>query len=167
MLIREYRTGEESALRLVFFSSVHELANNDYSPGQIEAWAPREYDEEQWAERIRSNQPFVAEADGRAVGYADLQASGYIDQFFVAGPYAGQGIGAKLMEYIHMAAQKRRISELCSDVSLTAEPFFARHGFIVETRKSVCVRGVVMKNARMRKKRMADAASPLIASGSR
>lgn len=155
MLIRDFRAGEEAALRSVFFSSVHELAHQDYSPEQLEAWAPRQYDERLWAQRIREIKPFVAEIEGRVVAYADLQASGYMDHFFVAGSHAGHGVGRALMAHIHQAALQRRIAELFSDVSMTAEPFFARHGFIVELRKPVVIRGVTLFNARMRKQLVA------------
>lgn len=151
MRIRNFRPGDEPILRSVFHSSVHTLANKHYSPAQLNAWAPQEYDVVQWAERMRRNQPFVAELDGTVAGYADLQESGYIDQFFVAGAYAGLGVARALMAHIHAAARRRGIAELWADVSLTAESFFAASGFVVEARNVVAVRGVELMNARMRK----------------
>lgn len=151
MLIRAYRPGEEAALREVFRSSVHQRASRDYSPEQLEAWAPREYDPDWWNRRIHGNRPFVAEVDGRIAGYADLQDSGYIDQFFVAGGHTGRGVGSALMRHLLGEAARRRIGALFADVSLTAEPFFARHGFVVETRRQVVVRNVSLANARMRR----------------
>jgi hypothetical protein len=50
-----------------------------------------------------------------------------------------------------VASGQRKIVELWSDVSLTAELFFAKRGFVVEARKTVQVRGIAMANARMRK----------------
>jgi putative acetyltransferase len=155
-LIRDFRPGDEPSLAAVMFSSIHELARKDYSPAQLEAWAPPQYDEDQWAARVRAIHPFVAEVDGGVVGYADLQATGYIDHFFVAGPWARRGVGAALMQHIHLAAQQRHIVELWSNVSVTAEPFFAKHGFIVEARQSVSLRGVTMPNSRMRKQLVAN-----------
>ena len=38
---------------------------------------------------MQALRPLVAEEDGRVVGYADLQASGYIDHFFVSGKHHG------------------------------------------------------------------------------
>lgn len=149
--LRNFRNGDESALRAVFYASVHELACGHYTAAQLQAWAPRQYDAAQWAERLRRNQPFIAEIGGRIAGYADLQASGYIDQFFVAGACAGQGVGRALMAHLHQAAGSRGISRLFADVSLAAEPFFARYGFGVEARQQVEVRGVVLANARMGK----------------
>jgi putative acetyltransferase len=89
-------------------------------------------------------------------GYADLQESGYIDHFFVAGPFASRGVGTALMEHLHLVAQKRHILELSSDVSLTAEPFFAKYGFVVEARNSIVVRGVTMFNTRVCKQLVAN-----------
>jgi hypothetical protein len=40
---------------------------------------------------MRRNRPFVAERLGEIVGFADVQADGYIDQFFVVPEVAGQG----------------------------------------------------------------------------
>lgn len=150
MLIRAYRPGEEGALREVFHSSVHQRAKRNYSAEQLDAWAPREYDHDWWSNRIRGNRPFVAEVEGRIAGYADLQDSGYIDQFFVAGGHTGQGVGSALMRHLLAEAARRRIGVLFANVSLTAEPFFARHGFVVEARRQVMVRGITLANARMR-----------------
>ena len=111
-----------------------------------------EYDAAQWAERLCANRPWVAELDGCMAGFADLQPSGYIDQFFVAGPYAGRGVGRALMAQIHRAAEQAGMASLWADVSLCAEPFFSCSGFAVEARQQVEVRGVVLANARMVKR---------------
>jgi len=152
MHIRPFRDGDETALRVVFHSSVHALACKDYTAEQLDAWAPRQYDAAQWGERVRGNQPFIAEIEGHIAAYADLQASGYIDHFFVAGAYAGRGVARALMLHVHQAAASRGITQLFADVSLTAEPFFTKCGFMVEARQRVEVRGVVLANARMCKK---------------
>ena len=152
MFIRDFRLGEEAELRAVFFSSVHELTLQEYSLEQIEAWAPWTYNTNQWVEKIHAIQPFVAEINGRIAGYADLQPSGYIDHFYVAAPFAGRGVGSALMDHIHQIARKRQIAELWANVSLTAEPFFANHGFIAEARNSIVIRGVTLSNTRMRKR---------------
>lgn len=151
MRIRPYLPGEEARLRAIFHSAVHGLAWRDYSAEQLCAWAPHEYDSALWTQRMRANQPLVAEVDGELAAFTDLQPSGYIDMFFVAAPYARQGVGSALLRHVIQLAAQRRILALHSDVSLTAEPFFARHGFKVETRNRVAVRGTVLDNASMRK----------------
>jgi putative acetyltransferase len=149
--IRSFREGDAPVLRAVFYSSVHKLARKHYNREQRQAWAPDTYDAAQWSERLRGNQPLVAEMDGCVAGFADVQPSGYIDHFFVASAFAGRGVARALMARIHEDAVRRGITHLFADVSLTAEPFFAKHGFIVEGRQRVEMRGVVLANARMRK----------------
>ena len=151
MLIREFQPADTPALWGVFYSAIHELAAADYTPEQLEAWAPAEPDAAKWAARMAGIQPFVAEIDGRIVGYADLQADGYIDHFFVAAAAARQGVGSALMQRIHDEASARRISRLYADVSITARPFFERFSFQVEAARQVSVRGAVLANFRMHK----------------
>ncbi|MBP6110529.1 MAG: GNAT family N-acetyltransferase, partial [Rhodocyclaceae bacterium] len=87
MKIRRFGIGDELALHRVFFSAIHDIAVHDYTPEQIDAWAPANIDAEKWADRMRGINPFVAEMDGEIVGYADVQSSGLIDHFFVSGAH--------------------------------------------------------------------------------
>lgn len=151
MQIRRFQPGDEPALFRVFFSAIHQVASRDYTQQQVDAWAPPDMDTTQWTARMRGIQPFVALLGDEIVGYADLQQSGYIDQFFVSGAHPRQGIGRLLMARIHEEAVNLGIAVLTSDVSVTAEPFFAHHGFEVVQRQQPVRRGVVLANARMRK----------------
>lgn len=152
MRIRPSIPGDAVGLLDVFRASVHGLAARDYSPAQLEAWAPRTVDaayEAQWIARIQANRPYVVELDGALLGFADLQPTGYIDQFFVAPEFAGQGVGSRLMEQLLEQAWDRGLTRLHSHVSLTAQPFFRRFGFVVEQVRYPEVRGVVLENALM------------------
>ena len=160
MLIRPYAVGEEAALRVIFTSAVRGLSCRDYTPVQIDAWAPPDESDEmraQWVRRIASNHPWVVEVDGRLAAFADVQQSGYIDHFFVAAEFARQGIGMALMRHLHEVARSRGAVKLSAHVSLTAEPFFRRAGFVVETRQRPTIRGVELDNAVMGKMLDADA----------
>jgi len=156
MIIRNFIPGEEETLRDVFASSVRDLAGNFYTPEQINAWAPIAYDRQEWASKLARLRPFVAVSDGQVAGYADLQGSGYIDHFFVSGKFPGRGIGSALMSHVCGVAVSRGLSELSADVSLSAESFFFKNGFVVVERQTVVVRGVQLANARMRKELLAN-----------
>jgi putative acetyltransferase len=135
----------------VFHSAIHLIAVRDYTNDQIRAWAPEDIDQTLWRQRMEAINPFVAERDGQIVGYADLQPTGYIDHFFVSGYHPRQGIGSLLMATLHNEARDHEVRELTSDVSLTAQPFFARYGFVVVEHRTPLQWGVVVPNARMRK----------------
>jgi putative acetyltransferase len=139
--VRDFALGDEPALQAVFHSAVHLLAVRDYTASQVAAWAPDSPDMERWTARMRALRPFVGEDDGRIVGYADLQPSGYIDHFYVAGHDARR---------IHARADEWKLESLFSDVSLTAQPFLEGFGFVVLEHKAVVVVGTVdLPNARM------------------
>ncbi len=151
MLVRNFQVGDEAALHQVFISAIHGIAIKDYTPEQVEAWAPRDLDPVLWADRMRGIAPFVVELDGKPIAYADVQVSGYIDHFFVSAPFARQKVGSKLMHRIHEEAKIKGIRELTSDVSRTAQPFFKHWGFEVVDERRPVMRGVVIPNALMKK----------------
>jgi putative acetyltransferase len=149
--IRRYKPGEERVLFDVYYSAIHLTASRDYTPEQIHAWAPKDLDMDVWESRIRGINPFVAELNGEVVGYADLQANGYIDHFFVSGTHSRRGIGSLLMEHILGEAKALGLPELTSDVSRTAQPLYEKFGFVVVEQRRPERRGVIIPNAFMRR----------------
>ncbi len=85
------------------------------------------------------------------VGFADLQADGYIDHFFCHHAHQGQGVGRALMQQIAQAADAAGLARPYSHVSLTARPFFERYGFRIVTEQGVSIRGVTLSNFVMEK----------------
>ena len=149
--LRAFHIGDEAALYRVHHGAVHRVASRDYTPEQLNAWAPPEPDHDAWLIKMRTLRPFVAEAGGVIVGYADVQPSGYIVQFFVSADFPRQGVGRMLMDRIHEEAARLGVTELTSDVSKTAQPFFARFGFEIVEQRFPVRRGVIIPNALMRK----------------
>ncbi|HEY5971666.1 MAG TPA: GNAT family N-acetyltransferase [Pseudoxanthomonas sp.] len=149
--IRRYRPGEEPELFQVHCSAVHLVASRDYTQEQVHAWAPMDTDVSLWEARIRGINPFVAELNGEIVGYADLQANGYIDHFFVSGAHPRKGIGSLLVEHLLGEAKSLGLSELTSEVSRTAQPFYEKFGFVVAEQRHPERRGIVIPNALMKR----------------
>jgi putative acetyltransferase len=150
ILIRDFYTGDEADLSRVFQSSIRELGCLDYTTEQIEAWAGATLNFELWVERIRGLKPFVVEIDGVIGAYADLQIDGYIDHFFVAGKYPRQGLGSMLMSHIIENAIVKGITTLTADVSINAQNFFTRFGFVMIEKRSKNIQGITLSNALMR-----------------
>ena len=122
--IRAFQQGDAASLRALFYHTVREINRQDYSQAQVEAWAPDEYDHEQWSSRISALKPFIATIDNNIAGYTDLQDDGYIDHFFCHKDYQGMGVGKTLMQQIVNSAKARGITRLHSQVSKTAKPVF-------------------------------------------
>jgi putative acetyltransferase len=154
MRIRRFAIGDEPRLHEVRHSSIHVLAARDYTLEQRLAWSPEVVDQALWSERVRGIQPFIVEIDEpdgpRIAAYGDVQADGYIDHFYVSGTYGSRGVGTRLMNHLLATARAAGIRVLTSDVSLTAQGFFARFGFVIVRRQWPVARGVTMENAKMR-----------------
>jgi putative acetyltransferase len=147
--IRRYVAGEESSLFDIYFTAIHLVASHDYTPEQVQAWAPRDLNVDLWRSKMREINPFVADLNGELVGYADVQSNGYIDHFFVSGKHPRRGVGSLLMRRILAEAASLSTPLLTSNVSRTAQPFFQAFGLVISEQRYPEVRGVVVPNALM------------------
>ncbi len=158
MHIRKYQPGEERELWELFFHTVRNVNIQDYTPEQVQVWAPEGYAAARWGARIAGNDPFVCLDGDVIVGFADLQASGQIDQFFVHHQWQGRGVGKRLFAAIEVAARQQDIETLTSHVSRTARAFFESRGFSVIETQEVFIGDTVFENFKM-VKRLGCAAS--------
>lgn len=156
MHIRRYKHGEEGHLWEIFFNTVHKINIRDYSQFQVFAWAPPDLDKELWKNKIENINPYVVVNGENIIGYADLQDNGLIDHFFCDYRWQRKGVGSLLMEKIQEEAVNRSLKSLYSEVSITARPFYAAHGFEVIKNQIVEIRGAKLINYRM-EKRLANA----------
>lgn len=151
MRIRHSTESDYRGLASLLFKTVHNVNVHDYSPEQILAWAPSI---EVIEESLRSRRPrdtYVALDGPEIIGFAVLETNGHIDCFYVSHLHQGQGIGSALFKQIRTEAANLQLNRLFSEVSLTARPFFQRHGFVVTHPQEVFCRGVSFRNFRMEK----------------
>ena len=129
--------------------TVHQINSCHYSQAQIDAWAPEDLDPRIWFSKVQEINPYVAVLNGKIVGYADLQKSGYIDHFFCHYMYQSKGVGSYLISFIVTEALRLGIAELSADVSITAKPFFESKGFVVLKEQVNHLRGQELINYKM------------------
>ncbi|MBU3002901.1 GNAT family N-acetyltransferase [Paraglaciecola arctica] len=162
MKIRAYHFGEEHQIWQLFYQTIHKVNAANYSQKQIDAWAPNDFDQQFWQEKLAALGTFVCvnssefrgnsdKKDSTIFGYSDLQSDGYIDHFFCHHQHQGKGIGNALMVHIHRLAINRGITELSADVSITALDFFKKYGFKIVKSQNVLIRGQILGNYKMRK----------------
>jgi putative acetyltransferase len=149
--IRRFESGDEETLRTLFYYTVRKICINDYTDAQVSAWAPNIYVAEDWNKKIALLNPFIVLLDGQVVGYADLQPDGYVDHFFCHWQHQGKGVGTALMQQLIAEGARNFNHRLYANVSLTAKPFFERHGFTVAKQQSVDIRGQTLTNFLMEK----------------
>ncbi|WP_417308768.1 GNAT family N-acetyltransferase [Devosia sp.] len=150
LTIRSYEDTDRDATIEIFLGAIRQTAARDYTPAQITAWA-QVADPDAWHETRLSRPTWIAELDGRPVGFTDLGPDGLIDMLFVAPDAAGRGVAARLLQQVNATALAAGMARLWTQASLTAEGFFARHGFGVVRRQIVERRGQRLRNALMDK----------------
>jgi len=149
-VIRRYEAADLDAVMSVFLRSVRGVASRDYDAGQIEAWA--QVDRDVWSRRRLDRPTWVALIDGVIAGFIDLEGSGHIDMLFVDPACQRRGVASVLLDTVENAARVQRLAVLDTDASITARPFFEKHGFQIVRSQEVALRGQRLTNFRMEKR---------------
>ena len=149
--IRPWRESDTSALGEVFRRSVREVASRDYRPAQVEAWVQAPGEIETWNTRMRNRVVFVAEDQGRSIGFIQYDPPDHIDMTYVHPEYQRQGVASALLAALEDEARKRGVTLLNVEASITSRPFFVARGYEVITPQIVTARGEDFLNYRMSK----------------
>ena len=148
MHLRDYRSGDCPALIRLFRETVHAVCAGDYTPEQLDAWAPEDMDQPAWDRSFLAHRTLVAVEGGEIIGFADLDpATGYLDRLYVHRDHQRQGVAAALCDALEPLAPGR----VFTHASRTARPFFERRGYRVVRARQVERRGVTLDNYAMEK----------------
>jgi len=161
VVIRPYEHSDAARTLAVFISAVTETASADYTAEQVQAWAqPERRDVGTWHAAMLARNSIVATIGGQLAGFSDVSPDGYVDMMFVSPRHQRRGVARQLLAHVEARARSERTRAISADVSMTARPFFERHGFTVEAEQHPVKAGVELTNYKMRKElRKADAAS--------
>lgn len=151
MQIRLFEERDAKQVAKLFHDTVRSINLRDYSPQQVEAWAPNDLDFRDWATICSQRITYVADDQGTIAGFSELEANGHIGCFYCHKDYQRQGVGKQLYQAIEMKAIELQLDQLVTEASITAKPFFQRMGFSVVTEQAVHCRGEQFKNYVMKK----------------
>lgn len=150
--LRPYLPRDVPALAAIFQEAVELSAAEDYDDDQRAAWAAAADDEEAFAERLAGLLTLVVEADGVPAGFAALEDNSMIALLYVHPRHGRQGIAGILCDALEKLAAARGTRLLTTDASDTAQPFFARRGFVAMQRNTVIRDGQWLGNTTMQKR---------------
>jgi putative acetyltransferase len=133
----------------IFRAAIEELAADDYSETQQEAWASTADDEEAFGAKLANELTLVATYGGAAVGFAALTDNRRIDMLYVHPAAAGQGAGAMLCDALEKLAGARGAKDITVDASDAARGFFEKRGYSAQSRNTVSLGGEWLANTTM------------------
>jgi putative acetyltransferase len=150
-MIRRGTPKDALAIATVYHDSVRQINSRDYAEAQIDAWAGAAPDEDKWLQRQDSRITLVDERNGVIRGFAELENEGHIGAIYVHPGYERKGVASALLDQLEKEALARGATCLSTEASITAQPFFAKHGFENVAAQDVDYCGRTFRNYRMRK----------------
>jgi putative acetyltransferase len=156
--LRPYLAADTTVLVEIFAAAIDELAAEDYSEAQREAWAGAADDEDKFAARLAAQLTLIATQQNAPVGFASLKGADQIDLLYVHPSAAGQGVATLLIDALEKLAGARGTTKLTVDASDNASPFFLKRGYVATQRNTVTINGEWLANTTMQKTLAAGAA---------
>jgi putative acetyltransferase len=151
MQLRAYHPDDLPHLVRLFRDTVRAVNLGDYTPTQVETWAPDNADLDRWRAKLAGEETVVAVLAGEIVGFCSWDESGYLDFLYVHCAYQRKGVATALYAAAETALRAKGVARVHAQASVTAQPFFLRHGFRLVRHQTVRVRGVDLPNAVMEK----------------
>ncbi|TRZ40972.1 GNAT family N-acetyltransferase [Robertkochia solimangrovi] len=149
MIIRKGTPEDLKELQHLYINSIREICKNDYSPKQIEVWVSGIKNLKRWNAMLTDQYVLVAQSENTITGFCTLDKGNYIDFFYVHKEFQRRGIAQTLYNAIEKVAREKYQSEITSDVSKTARPFFEKMGFSVLKEQVIIRDDVLLTNFKM------------------
>lgn len=136
--IRPLQEADILEMQDLFRSTVLHVNLKHYTQEEVEDWASCGDRLSRWKELLSNNDYVGAFNDERRmVGFSSMNQHGYLHSMFVHKDWQGKGIATQLLSEVERIARGFHVSEITSEVSLTAKPFFEKNGYeVVKNQKS-------------------------------
>ena len=148
-MIRIYQPPDCPGLAALFYDTVHIVNARDYSPEQLDAWAPGAVDLDAWNRSFLEHHTLVALREGVIVGFGDIAEDGYLDRLYVHKDFQRQGIATALCDALEGSVS---CAVITTQASITARPLFEKRGYRVIKEQRVERNGVFLMNYVMEKR---------------
>lgn len=130
--IRRLAAQDIPEMRKLFRATVLTVNSKDYTKEEVEDWASCGDSVEHWKELLAKNN-YIGALDGKGgiVGFSSMNAEGYLHSMFVHKDWQGKGVATLLLSEVEKIARRYGVHKISVEVSVTARPFFEKHGYKV------------------------------------
>lgn len=148
MQIRKAQAEDGEQIGQLIYDTVRVVNRQHYSEEQVKTWAPDPI----IYSTYENSMAFVVERDQKIVGFSNLLSNGYIARFYVHKDFQRRGVGNLMLETIENQAKELGLTEITTEASITAKPFFLAHGFHMREQQTKILRDVSFINYKMFKR---------------
>ena len=128
VVIRRATQEDAEQITPVHVVSIRTLCAKDYAQEQIDAWAGWKSPEKYRAAMDAGEVFFVAEVEGRVVGFSVLFGD-EVNAVYLHPDHVGRGIGRRLLEAVEAEARSHGVAELKLTSTLTSVRFYEACGY--------------------------------------
>lgn len=151
IIIRPFVPRDVPILADVLRDSIRGLGAGFYTPGQIEAWARYPEDLEEFRDRLAGGITLVAEEEGNAVAFGQLDPFDHVEFLYCRTSHARRGIASRIHRDLEAVARATGTASLRTEASRVSRPFFEAAGYHVEEVEQVERCGEMLERFRMSK----------------
>ncbi len=137
MKTRLYVSQDLEKILQLFYDTVHTVNANDYTPAQLDAWAPKVPDVLRWEASLHKNHTLVVEDNDEVIGFGNVGETGYLDRLFVSHNHLHQGVASLLCDRLEKYVKTKGTHFINTASSITAKPFFESRGYVVIEEQTV------------------------------
>lgn len=150
-ILRPLSEQDVPQMQELFHDTVINVNSRDYTEDEVRDWASCGTPA-RWKELLSKHVYIGAfDAAGSLLGFSSMHQDGYMHSLFVHKDWQGKGVATCLMYEAEQIARRFGVSEITSDVSLTARPFFEKKGYEVVRVQKARANRLKMTNFLMRK----------------
>jgi putative acetyltransferase len=157
--IRPATSDDAEGILRAHYSAVHETAKQDYSEAILRCWS-KPVDAARIAAhraKMETNQGVVSlvavDESGQILGFAELVPPDTLGAIYIAASAGRRGVASALFNTLESKARNLGMGVLRMDSSITAAPFYIKHGFHELSRGTHALAGgLTMSCIRMEKK---------------
>ena len=119
-------------MRELFRTTVLTVNSKDYTKEEVEDWTSCGDSVAHWKNLLAKNDYVGAiDGQGKIIGFSSMNAEGYLHSMFVHKDQQGKGVATLLLSEVEKIARKYDVHKINVEASITARPFFEKHGYKV------------------------------------
>jgi len=150
--IRNGKKEDLPEMQKLFVETIKAVCAKDYDEYQINVWISGANNFQRWIDIMNLQLVFIAEINEKIVGFSTLKNYEYIDLLYVDKDFQKQGVALNLFKIMEKIVMQNKRTEMTSDVSITAKPFFEKIGFKTIEKLTVIRDNIGLVNYKMVKR---------------
>ena len=151
LTIRRYKPEDAEGIAELFENSVREIAIEEYTPEEVEAWVSYADEIEEIRHRLAEGLTLVAESGNQPVAFGQLKPVDHIAFLYTIKEYSRQGVATEIYKRLEEHAIDKGAVHLTTDASRISKALFERLGFELECSVVEKRKGVELECFKMRK----------------